>query len=200
MTSDHAPAPGPADYARACIEGLVRSRRIPPAPLHPLYERRAACFVSLKKAGELRGCIGTLDPVEPDLGREIARNAGAAALKDPRFAPVGEDELATIVCSVDILSPSEECTFSDLDPIRFGVIVQCGLRRGVLLPDLKGIDDARMQVDVARQKANIFPSEPLELARFSVIRCVEGQTADHIIIVQSERDSSALRTCDEVDG
>jgi AmmeMemoRadiSam system protein A len=168
---------GPADYARACVDHYVRGRRPPAAPPTEAYRRRAACFVSLKKHGELRGCIGTLTPAEPDLGREIARNAYSAAFQDPRFAPVHEDEVDALSCSVDVLSASEPCDLSGLDPRRYGVIVSAGLRRGVLLPDLAGIDDAEQQVGIALSKAGIHPDEPFDVERFTVTRYHEGDGA-----------------------
>jgi MEMO1 family protein len=171
-------AVGPADYARACIDQLTCNRPAPRAPEHPLYSRRAACFVSLKKRGQLRGCIGTLEPAEADLGREIARNARSAAFHDPRFAPLGEEELEGLTCSVDILSSSEPCTLDDLDHSRYGVIVLAGCRRGVLLPDLEGVDTVERQVGIALQKAGIGVGEPFDVERFTVTRCHEGDPAD----------------------
>ena len=170
--------PGAADYARVCVDHAVRGQRVPLAPEHPLYRLRAACFVSLKKGGDLRGCIGTLTPAEADLGREIPRNARAAAFQDPRFAPVREDELGALVCTVDVLSPSEPCSAADLDPARYGVVVLSGSRRGVLLPDLEGVDTVAAQVGIARQKAGIHPGARCDLERFTVTRCREGEAAD----------------------
>lgn len=167
-------AAGPADYARACVRRLVARHGAPQPPEHPFYAHRAACFVTLKKYGELRGCIGTLEPAEPDLGREIARNARSAAFQDPRFPPVGEDELEVLVCSVDVLSASEECDLADLDPATYGVIVSCGPRRGVLLPDLGGVDSVGQQIGIALQKAGIRPEEPFRVQRFTVTRFREG--------------------------
>lgn len=166
---------GPADYARACVESSVLSRPLPPPAEHPFFARRAACFVSLKKHGELRGCIGTLEPAEPDLGAEIARNARSAAFLDPRFHRVRADELPEITCSVDVLSPSEPCALVDLDPAEYGVIVLAGCRRGVLLPDLQGVDTVEQQVDIALQKAGIDPREAFSLERFTVMRYREGE-------------------------
>jgi MEMO1 family protein len=165
---------GPADYARVCVENCVLGRPLPPAGRHPFFARRAACFVSLKKRGELRGCIGTLEPAAADLGAEIARNARSAAFHDPRFHRVRPDELPELVCSVDVLSPSEPCVEAELDPAVYGVIVLSGLRRGVLLPDLQGVDTVQKQVDIARQKAGISPGETFTLERFTVTRYHEG--------------------------
>jgi AmmeMemoRadiSam system protein A len=166
---------GPADYARVCVQGYVLGRPLPAAPEHPFYTRRAACFVSLKKRGELRGCIGTLEPAEPHLGAEIVRNARSATFHDPRFHRVRADELADLTCSVDVLSPSEPCVLADLDPAVYGVIVLAGVRRGVLLPDLQGVDTVEHQVDIALQKAGIGAGEAFSLERFTVTRYREGE-------------------------
>jgi AmmeMemoRadiSam system protein A len=177
--------PGPADYARVSVYHLVRRQRVPSAPDHALYRLQAACFVTLKKRGELRGCVGTLGPTEPDLGREIARNARAASSSDPRFDPVRDDELDSLEVSVDILSPSEECSYSELDPMYYGVIVRSGWRRGVLLPDLKGVDTVDLQVRIAQQKAGISPGEPCLYERFRVTRCREGESADAVLVAMA---------------
>ncbi|HOT23497.1 MAG TPA: AmmeMemoRadiSam system protein A [Thermoleophilia bacterium] len=168
------PGRGPADYARACVEAFVHGQPAPPPPDDPFYDRPAACFVSLKKRGELRGCIGTLAPAEPDLGAEIARNAYSAAFHDPRFPPLRPEELDDLSVSVDVLSPSEPCDKSDLDPSRYGVIVSSGFRRGVLLPDLEGVDTVATQLAIALQKAGIAPWEDFSLERFTVTRYHEG--------------------------
>jgi MEMO1 family protein len=166
---------GPADYARSCVVALVEGHGVPPVPDGDTYRRRAACFVSLKhRGGELRGCIGTLTPAEPHLGAEIARNAAGAAFHDPRFPPVAAAELPGLSCSVDVLSESEPAEAGELDPTRFGVIVSCGWRRGVLLPDLPGVDSVPRQVGIALQKAGIGLDEPYRLERFTVTRYREG--------------------------
>jgi MEMO1 family protein len=167
---------GPADYARACVEGCVLGRQVPRPSAHPFFTRRSACFVSLKKHGELRGCIGTLEPAEADLCAEIARNARSASFHDPRFHRVRVDELPELTCSVDVLSPSEPCTLADLDPSIYGVIVLAGVRRGVLLPDLQGVDTAEQQVEIALQKAGIGRGEAFTLERFTVTRYREGES------------------------
>jgi len=166
---------GPADYARACVQSIVLGRPLPSLPGHPFYSRRAACFVSLKKQGGLRGCIGTLEPAEPNLGAEIARNAYSAAFHDPRFPRVRSDELPELTCSVDVLSASAPCTAADLDPAIYGVIVLAGLRRGVLLPDLDGVDTVEQQVAIALQKAGIGADEAYTAERFTVTRYRESE-------------------------
>ena len=167
-------AAGPADYARACVEALVCGGQ-PPSPQQAEWPgEEAACFVSIKKDGSLRGCIGTLSPAEPHLAAEIARNAQGAALHDPRFAAVRPDELERLSYSVDVLSAPERCERADLDPARWGVIVSAGFRRGVLLPDLPGVDSVERQLLIALQKAGIDPSEPFAIQRFNVRRYREG--------------------------
>ena len=172
------PAMGPAAYARTCVEAFVGGRPAPPPPADALYDRVAACFCSLKKNGELRGCIGTLSPAEPSLGDEIARNAYAAAFHDPRFPPVREPELGSLSYSVDVLSACEPCTRDDLDPTRYGVIVAAGGRRGVLLPDLPGVDSVQRQLAIALQKAGIEPGEAFTIERFTVSRFGEAAGCD----------------------
>lgn len=177
MNADGAPrdAGDPARYARACVESVVGNATPPDEPDDGFYQRPAACFVCIKKAGQLRGCIGTLEPAEQSLGREIARNALSAALHDPRFAPVAEAELAELTYSVDVLGQTEATTLDRLDAQRYGVIVSAGLRRGVLLPALEGVDDVHQQVAIALQKARIAPDERFVLERFTVDRYDESE-------------------------
>jgi AmmeMemoRadiSam system protein A len=133
--------------------------------------QRAGVFVSIKKHGELRGCIGTVYPTRGSLAREIMANALAAAFQDPRFPPVSEDELEDLVYSVDILKPPEPVRGTgDLDPEKYGVIVRRGRRSGLLLPNLEGIETPEEQVAIARRKAGIGPDELVELERFEVVR------------------------------
>lgn len=134
---------------------------------------RAACFISIKtRDGNLRGCIGTIEPVKETLGEELVANAISAATRDPRFSPVAESELPNLKYSVDILSVPEPANFADLDPAVYGVIVEdeLGLFRGLLLPDIPGVDTAQQQVDIAARKAGIPPGTPLKLSRFRVDR------------------------------
>jgi AmmeMemoRadiSam system protein A len=139
--------------------------------------RRAAVFVSLHGPGEvLRGCMGTLEPTEPDLVDEVRRVAVMAATTDPRFPPVTLQELAGLTLKVDVLSePVAVQHPSELDPRRWGVIVSDpqGRRRGVLLPDLPGVDDVQTQLAIARRKAGLGPSEAVLLRRFEVVRVAE---------------------------
>ena len=126
----------------------------------------------MKQSGELRGCIGTIEPAKDTLAEEIVANAISAANNDPRFEPVSEDELSNLRYSVDVLFPSEPAAMEELDPRIFGVIVEdeSGSRRGLLLPDIPGIEDTEQQVEIAARKAGIAPGEPIRLYRFRVER------------------------------
>ncbi|WP_027365180.1 AmmeMemoRadiSam system protein A [Desulfotruncus alcoholivorax] len=133
--------------------------------------RRAGVFVSLKKNGQLRGCIGTIVPTRNNIIEEIEENAISAATRDPRFYPVEPEELSELDISVDVLSDPEPVrSMDELDPRRYGVIVSSGGRRGLLLPDLEGVNTVDEQVAIAMQKAGIDPGEPVQLERFEVIR------------------------------
>lgn len=138
-----------------------------------LQDRRAGCFVSIKKDGRLRGCIGTLAPGRRNLAEEIICNAVSAGMHDPRFPQVTPDELPKLVYDVDVLSEPEPIDSpKELDVKRYGVIVQNGERRGVLLPDLAGVDSVEQQIAIARRKGNIGAKEKVTLWRFEVTRHV----------------------------
>ena len=158
--------------ARQAVESYVQKHVvIKPGELAPEMKERAGVFVSLKKHGQLRGCIGTFEPTQASVAEEIIENAISSATGDPRFSPVSPSELGSIDYSVDILThpePVEDKT--RLDPKKYGVIVVAGPRRGLLLPDLEGVDSVDMQISICRQKAGIMPSEPVKLYRFEVRR------------------------------
>jgi AmmeMemoRadiSam system protein A len=160
--------------ARHSAEHFVKTGRrakLPDGLPAELLNARAGVFVSLKKHGNLRGCIGTISPVTANIAEEISRNAVSACSEDPRFDPVRRDELGELVYSVDVLSPSEPVTSEDaLDVKRYGVIVSSGHKRGLLLPNLEGVDTVGDQIAIARQKAGIRPGEPVQLERFEVVR------------------------------
>ena len=158
--------------ARRAIEAYVRDGKIiePEAGGEPLLSQAAGAFVSLHLDGELRGCIGTTCPTQDDVAHEVVRNALEAATGDPRFPPVTEDELPRLDIKVDVLHTAEACSLDELDHKQYGVIVSCGWRRGLLLPDLEGVDTVADQVEIARRKAGIAPTEKAELERFKVDR------------------------------
>ena len=159
--------------AKDAVRLFVEERKTMEEPLVPGVEmrERAGVFVSLKKHGELRGCIGTFEPTQPNIAMEIIGNAISAATRDPRFPPVEPEELTELSYSVDVLSKPEAVDSSEsLDPKRYGVIVESGLRRGLLLPDLEGVDTVEYQLSIARQKAGIGKDEPVKIYRFEVKR------------------------------
>jgi AmmeMemoRadiSam system protein A len=129
--------------------------------------------VSLHHYGQLRGCIGTIEATRDNVAQEIIGNAIAAASRDPRFPPLRPEELGELEVKVDVLTPPEPISAPDeLDPRRYGVIVQSGWRRGLLLPDLEGVDTVEYQVAIARRKAGIGLDEPVQLYRFEVKRYI----------------------------
>lgn len=162
-----------AKLAKDTIEEYTRTGKTipPPADTPREMSEKAGVFVSLKKHGELRGCIGTFQPTTESVADEIIQNAVSAAIQDPRFSPVEENELGDIDYSVDVLSaPEKVAGKEELDPKKYGVIVKCGDRKGLLLPDLEGVDSIDHQVSIAAMKAGISPDEDIELYRFEVKR------------------------------
>ena len=133
--------------------------------------RRAGVFVSLKKDGRLRGCIGTIQAVCSSVAEEIIQNAISAVTNDPRFDPVEPYELKDLSISVDVLGARERISSpKELDAKKYGVIVTKGYRRGLLLPNLEGVDTVEEQIRIAKQKAGIGTEEGVVLERFEVVR------------------------------
>ena len=160
--------------ARETIEKYIARREkntVPGWVPAEMTERKAGVFVSIHKEGRLRGCIGTILPVRRSVAEEIICNAVSAATGDPRFDPVRPEELDRLEINVDVLSMPERIKSKDeLDVKRYGVIVSSGSRRGLLLPDLDGIDTVDEQIDIARKKGGISPRDNITLERFEVIR------------------------------
>ena len=161
--------------ARRSVETYVRTGKklkIPEGLPDEMYERRGGAFVSLKEEGRLRGCIGTIAPMRSSLAEEIIENAVSAASRDPRFPEVKADELGKLVYSVDVLGKAEEISSPEqLDVKRYGVIVTQGTRRGLLLPDLEGVDTVEQQIYIAKMKAGIDEkATDVKLERFEVVR------------------------------
>ena len=155
------------------VETFVKEGDIPPQPeeLTPEMKEKAGVFVSIHKHGELRGCIGTFEPQQKNVAEEIIANAISSATRDPRFPAIAPTELKDLDYSVDVLTSPEPVESQDqLDPKKYGVIVEAGFRRGLLLPDLEGVDSVDYQIDICRQKAGIMPDEPIKLYRFEVRR------------------------------
>jgi AmmeMemoRadiSam system protein A len=166
--------------ARETIESYVRESLVPDAPpeseLTPEMKEKGGVFVSIKKKGQLRGCIGTIEPRQTNVAQEVIQNAISSATRDPRFAPISADELDDLEISVDVLSAPEPIDSLDqLDPKRYGLIVQSlenPLKRGLLLPDLPSIRTAEEQFHHTKvYKAGIVDDdEPIQMYRFEVIR------------------------------
>jgi AmmeMemoRadiSam system protein A len=169
---------GEDDYislARASLEAYIRDGEVIDLPSDvpaALKNDRAGAFVSIHKNGALRGCIGTIAPVQKCLGEEIIANAISASTRDPRFMPITETEFPDLEISVDVLFPAEPIADETyLDVKKYGVIVTKAMKRGLLLPDLDGVDTVAEQVAIAKQKAGIdILDRDVKLERFEVVR------------------------------
>jgi hypothetical protein len=162
--------------AADAIQAFLIERRTlgPPESLFaavPEALRPGGVFVCLKLEGQLRGCIGSVEPIQPSLALEIIHNAIGAATRDSRFPPVQTWETELLQITVDVLGLSEPVEGpASLDPRTFGVIIKAGPRQGVLLPDIEGVTSAIEQVAIAREKAGVGHDEPIELFRFTATR------------------------------
>ena len=160
--------------ARENIHNFVRYGRSIALPKNlpaEMLERKAGVFVTIKKNGELRGCVGTITATTESIATEILKNSISACSRDRRFYPVRESELSALKISVDVLSEAESIeTSAHLDPKRYGVIVTCGTRRGLLLPMLEGVDTVEEQLSIALLKGGIFANEHYTMQRFEVVR------------------------------
>src|ERR1700690_168774 len=163
-----------AELAKNAVEEYVRNGNILAAPEEMPADmlRRAGVFICLKVHGHLRGCIGTFQPCSKNLYQEIVRNSISASAEDPRFSLVTPNELDDIAYTVDVLSePEKVVQLSQLDPKKYGVIVVKGPRRGLLLPDLEGVNSVEEQLRITKTKAGIPPGdEDVEILRFTVDR------------------------------
>jgi len=159
--------------ARKTIETYIKQGSVinPPAALIPEMKGRAGVFVSLHRQGQLRGCIGTFQPTTENVAKEIIHNAIESSTGDPRFPKVEANELKDLEISVDVLTdPVPVKSAKDLDAKKYGIIVKSGVKRGLLLPDLPGVNTVEQQIDICRQKAWMADDEPVELFRFEVRR------------------------------
>ncbi|OGN87609.1 MAG: AMMECR1 domain-containing protein [Chloroflexi bacterium RBG_13_46_9] len=158
--------------ARETVESYIKQGTVPAAKhVTPEMKGQAGVFVSIHKGDELRGCIGTIGPTEANIAAEIIQNAVSAATRDPRFPPVSQSELPELNYKVDVLTEPELIQGThQLDPKKYGVIVEAGWRRGLLLPDLEGVDSIDYQIEICRAKAGIGQNEPVKLYRFEVKR------------------------------
>ncbi len=161
-----------AKLARQSLQYYLQHREVMPLPADGDHLQQAAgAFVSLKKHGQLRGCIGTFLPTKQNVAEEIIHNAVSAGTEDPRFWPVTLSELPEIEFSVDVLSSPEAINnIEQLDVQKYGIIVKSGAKTGLLLPDLDGVDSVQEQIEIARQKAGINTTEDIKIFRFTVSR------------------------------
>ena len=160
--------------AREAVEAYVLRHEVIDVPAglpDEMLSTQAGAFVSIHEHGELRGCIGTISATRSCVAEEIIGNAISASTRDPRFPAIKPDELPWLDINVDVLGEPEDIDSEDeLDVKRYGVIVSCGHRRGLLLPDLDGIDTPQQQVEIAMKKGGIHKFEKYKLQRFEVIR------------------------------
>lgn len=160
--------------ARTTLEHFIKKGKAIDVPDYlpaEMLNRKAGVFVSIKKHGMLRGCIGTISPVTNSIAEEIIQNAISAGTRDPRFNPVKDYELNDLIYSVDVLGEPEPVnSIEELDVKRYGVIVTSGYRRGILLPDLEGVETPEQQIEIALSKAGIQKNENYFLERFEVVR------------------------------
>ncbi len=162
------------ELVKKTVEEFVKKGRIPsiPAEIPEDMKRKAGVFVSIKKKGKLRGCIGTFLPFTENIYTEIVRNAIATATEDPRFPPITEMELDDLEYSVDILSPPQPVkSLDELDPKKYGIIVVKDWKKGLLLPDIEGVNTVDEQLKIAKLKAGIDPFDSdVEIFKFKVER------------------------------
>jgi len=160
-------------WARNVVESYVMNKTVPALPSklpESMLKNRAGVFVSIKKEGQLRGCIGTFQPTTDNIALEIRNNAISASTRDPRFSPIINIELPKLIYSVDILGEVTPATYEELDPQKYGVIVKHHEKRGLLLPRLDGVDTVSEQIEIAARKAGIYDDEDIELFKFEVVR------------------------------
>lgn len=166
-----------SDYvklARMSLEHYLKSGTymdLPEDISEEILNKKQPVFVSIKKNGRLRGCIGSLKSFEKNTAMEIIKYAVEAGIRDFRFTPVSLDEVDELTFSVDVLHESEPVEdMAGLDPINFGVIVKKGNRKGLLLPNIEGVDTVDEQLRIALNKAGIDDDEDYEIERFRVER------------------------------
>lgn len=160
--------------ARKSLESYVLNNakiEVPDDLPKEMLSKRAGVFVSIKKNGNLRGCIGTIAATTGNVAEEIIENAINAGVGDPRFSPIRADELDDLEYSVDVLGEAELIDSRDeLDVKMYGVIVTKGFRRGLLLPNLEGVNTVEDQISIALRKAGISSDDDYTIERFEVTR------------------------------
>jgi hypothetical protein len=163
--------------ARQAIQAYVETGQVIDPPGTPEYQApfHPGVFVSIhNKTGELRGCVGTFHTTEQFLSEQVIKSAVSACSRDPRFAAVEPWELPLIDVKVDVLSPFEPVDSADqLDVKHYGLMVESGWKRGLLLPDIPGVADVQQQIEIAAMKAGLRRHESFQMYRFTVQRYTE---------------------------
>jgi len=174
--------------AKKAVETFIKEGKII-SPFQNLPEeflsRKAGTFVTIEKDDRLRGCIGTFLPTQENIAQEVIRNAIAAATEDYRFGSIQKEELPYLFYTVYILNQPELVKdIKVLNPKKYGIIVTTFPispsgnvvfnghfipKRGLLLPNLEGIDTVEKQISIACQKAGIDPTrEKIIIYKFTV--------------------------------
>jgi AmmeMemoRadiSam system protein A len=121
--------------AREAVVATVKGEALPEPAVEHLVTL-AGAFVTLRSKGDLRGCIGHPEADQP-LGQVVVRCASASATSDPRFSPLGADELGDLDIEISVIGAIEPVAVAaDLEIGRHGVVVEDGWRRGLLLPQV----------------------------------------------------------------
>jgi len=157
------------DLGRRAIETYLRSHQLiePPEPIPMEWQAPSAAFVTLRKNGAMRGCVGSTRPTEATAAHELIRYAIASAVRDPRFHPVRLDEVPLLSIRVQLLDPAEPLTdITRIDPKTDGIIVRSGDRQALLLPGIEEIVTPEQQLRAACQKAGIDRHAALQVERF----------------------------------
>lgn len=173
--------------ARSAIEQAFNATadRTPVSDAAPWLDEPGACFVTLMQRGELRGCIGTLE-AHRRLRHDVQANAVAAALRDPRFTPLTQDELVFTEVEVSVLSPMQPMHFSDeaealaqLRPGVDGVVLIYGMQRSTFLPQvweqLPRVCDFMTQLKRKAGLPGSFWHSELRLQRYTVTQWKESE-------------------------
>lgn len=156
------------ELARQTIRAVVTTGRLPELPsagFSPRLTVPRGCFVTLTRAGRLRGCIGNVTPQEP-LHRAVLENARSAALHDSRFLPVAERELDQLEIEISVLTPPVPLAFSSpadllskLQPHQDGVVLRIGPRGATYLPQVwEQLPDKEAFLNSLAVKAGCAPS------------------------------------------
>ena len=154
-------------------------------PRHAALTVPGATFVTLKRSGELRGCVGSLKPLRP-LHEDVRANAVAAAFRDPRFPPLTTWEFAATSVEVSLLSADERLDAQNEDdlvarlrPGIDGVILEYGRHRATFLPQVwEALGDPSSFLTALKRKAGLaedFWSPRVNVSRYAVIKWTEGE-------------------------